>query len=699
MVTEDPNRRLVYQLEGVGLSLFVVSIVGGVVSLIVVCLRTLIRLRAKTFSWDDGLMLGGLVVYLVDVALACMGALSGLGTRNADLSSVMLVESMKYLMIWMMLYVAVLCTIKTSICITTLRIATTMPKLRTAVYILMGLTVATFFTTFVGILLLCRPVEANWDTSIVLEGRGECSPVSSMLALSYTSTVSTIVTDLACAVLPAIILWQTQMKLSTKIMTAIGFIAGSLPALRQFFMHRRSPRPTTLGQTDASHGLHPGSVGLVTIGGSGVTSKSKIRKGTNYEDDEAGQGDWTRLDEDSVSEKGSTAPVRGIRKDMTFEVSSLPGQKNGRSKNGPSSVRRLAVGTEAWVGLREPNSRGQYDNYLNTSLRVHVPGISLENIALQISNTLVNIRFQHPEVGCSVTWATDQDPPFIFNAGDQNLANSPFHHPWGKEIANLNEPVLDACKTNVDALREDYDKARDDFITELLRSAAISKAIKSQLGPQFTFTHLGHAAMVLALLRVSPLAGDASDALFLSSPLPVNGRRYLSGSNASIRYGSCQAGASVEFAPLRSYAVDESNPEAVRMTLASLAHHVRNSYQHWLTNEFQLVIDQVKSNFLAGFLASAPSSFSPTSFPAFVSDGIVDNYIPGDVFGSSDEKIYTVESCNFHLTTYSSDVLVRMDSFKGQTSLSVCFNNGRLDKNLAKAFLNAIVDFMMAFAT
>ncbi|KAL4407439.1 hypothetical protein CABS03_11878, partial [Colletotrichum abscissum] len=443
---------------------------------------------------------------------------------------------------------------------------------------------------------------------------------------------------------------------------------------------------------------------------------------------------------------------------------------------GPSSVRRLAVGTEAWVGLREPNSRGQYDNYLNTSLRVHVPGISLETIALQISNALVNIRFQHPEVGCSVTWATDQDPPFIvynspssdevalnwgrglvssiaadktglevaaelsearqerpeplppvkvyvvaqvpetgtplengarvdllcafnhihwdsissrifvgdllrgvgqqFNAGDQNLANSPFHHPWGKEIANLNEPVLDACKTN-----------------------AISKAIKSQLGPQFTFTHLGHAAMVLALLRVSPLSGDASDALFLSSPLPVNGRRYLSGSNASIRYGSCQAGASVEFAPLRSYAVDESNPEAVRMTLASLAHHVRNSYQHWLTNEFQLVIDQVKSNFLAGFLASAPSSFSPTSFPAFVSDGIVDNYIPGDVFGSSDEKIYTVESRNFHLTTYSSDVLVRMDSFKGQTSLSVCFNNGRLDENLAKAFLNAIVDFMMAFAT
>ncbi|KAK1470740.1 hypothetical protein CCUS01_00855 [Colletotrichum cuscutae] len=239
------------------------------------------------------------------------------------------------------------------------------------------------------------------------------------------------------------------------------------------------------------------------------------------------------------------------------------------SPDGPSSVRRLAVGTEAWVGLREPNSRGQYDNYLNTSHRVHDPGISLETIALQISNALVNIRFQHPEVGCSVTWATDQDPPFIvynppspdevalnwgrvaaelsearqerpeplppvkvyvvaqvpetgtplengarvdvlcafnhihwgsissrifqtvgiptigilvdwfepwvdevgqLNYSDilregpslapaqprpyaeveldfQSDTNSPFHHPWGKEIANLNEPVLDACKT------------------------------------------------------------------------------------------------------------------------------------------------------------------------------------------------------------------------------------------------------------
>ncbi|OHF03084.1 hypothetical protein CORC01_01468 [Colletotrichum orchidophilum] len=216
------------------------------------------------------------------------------------------------------------------------------------------------------------------------------------------------------------------------------------------------------------------------------------------------------------------------------------------------SVRRLALGTEAWVGLRAPNSRGQYDNYFNTSLRVEVPGLSLEILALQISVALVNIRYQHPEVGCTVTWTTDDDPSFIdytppvsnkaalewarnsvstvsmaengldvaeriskqrqesppesfppvkiyvvgqasepgtllevgslvdilcaFNhihwdsissrifagdllrgvaqqldTGDKNYsAVSVPRHPWGEEILNLNEPVLDACKTDVE---------------------------------------------------------------------------------------------------------------------------------------------------------------------------------------------------------------------------------------------------------
>lgn len=57
----DPDQRFVTTLESNALSLFVVSIVGGALSLVIVGLRTFVRLRAKNFGLDDGLMLGGLV--------------------------------------------------------------------------------------------------------------------------------------------------------------------------------------------------------------------------------------------------------------------------------------------------------------------------------------------------------------------------------------------------------------------------------------------------------------------------------------------------------------------------------------------------------------------------------------------------------------------------------------------------------------
>lgn len=59
--TVDPNQRYVNRLEGTGLSLFVVSIVGVALSAVVVGLRTFTRIRARNFGLDDILMLVGMV--------------------------------------------------------------------------------------------------------------------------------------------------------------------------------------------------------------------------------------------------------------------------------------------------------------------------------------------------------------------------------------------------------------------------------------------------------------------------------------------------------------------------------------------------------------------------------------------------------------------------------------------------------------
>lgn len=122
-------------------------------------------------------------------------------------------------MIWMMIYVIGLMTIKSSICITLLRIASTNTIYRAAIFTLLGLTVATFLVTFIGILMLCQPVSANWT------GQGTCASAQVMIALSYTSTASTIATDMACAVLPGVMLWNTQMKPLKKalVMTLLSF--------------------------------------------------------------------------------------------------------------------------------------------------------------------------------------------------------------------------------------------------------------------------------------------------------------------------------------------------------------------------------------------------------------------------------------------------------------------------------------------
>lgn len=63
-------------------------------------------------------------------------------------------------------------------------------------------------------------------------------------------------------------------------------------------------------------------------------SKSRERRSlrSNFEADEADRGQWTRLEEwDNGSDKESTVPIRGIRRDISIDVemSSLHHDKQG----------------------------------------------------------------------------------------------------------------------------------------------------------------------------------------------------------------------------------------------------------------------------------------------------------------------------------------------------------------------------------
>jgi hypothetical protein len=150
--------------------------------------------------------------------LTIRALLVGIGRRDKHLDAWHSSEAIKYYIIWILMYVTALATVKSSICTTIFYVTATQPRLRTAIYALLATTWASFFITFVGVLLYCRPVSATWTR------QGECAPISTFVILGHVATVSTILTDFGLVVVPAIILWDTHMERKRKLQ-ALGLLS------------------------------------------------------------------------------------------------------------------------------------------------------------------------------------------------------------------------------------------------------------------------------------------------------------------------------------------------------------------------------------------------------------------------------------------------------------------------------------------
>ncbi|KAI0114180.1 hypothetical protein F4776DRAFT_638489 [Hypoxylon sp. NC0597] len=247
---------------------------------------------------------------------------------------------------------------------TLLRLATTIQHIRCAIYALLVLSISSFLISCISSLALCQPVEANWDFRLLLNDKGECSNPDVIFGIAYTSTTITIGTDIACAILPGIILWKTQLKPRTKVLVTIllsfgsfasvctimrapyvkyyadneilywiahivlwgdievgvGLIAGSIPVMQKLIMRRIRKQNSCPS---------PGPLDLVTFGSAPVKGRNDRRIFTNPTDvgfnittvHATHPHDWERLEDESSSR-------RCIRADYTYEVelthSSMP---------------------------------------------------------------------------------------------------------------------------------------------------------------------------------------------------------------------------------------------------------------------------------------------------------------------------------------------------------------------------------------
>lgn len=82
-----------------------------------------------------------------------------MGRLNEDLNAWQQSEAIKYYLIWILIYVIALATVKSSVCITIRRIASIRRSLRITVWVLLAVTWASFMVTFLGTLLYCQPVR------------------------------------------------------------------------------------------------------------------------------------------------------------------------------------------------------------------------------------------------------------------------------------------------------------------------------------------------------------------------------------------------------------------------------------------------------------------------------------------------------------------------------------------------------------
>ncbi|KAK4222208.1 hypothetical protein QBC38DRAFT_89084 [Podospora fimiseda] len=335
--------------KGLAFALVIVTAIFVVLTTLVMTMRIYIRLKTHNFGTDDWVMTAGYIINLGQSAITIYGAHTGLGTRDDNLPQATIIEGTKFLLIWQALYAGSLAFIKSSICITLMRIT----QQRGYLILLRSLVILSAGLSSVGLVVIlnqCHPLSRYWDKSIP----GTCWPPILATVLSYAASVSNVITDFTVAITPYFLLRHVQLRRRLKVYVklilglgmlagiasiirvpftnaylkpsdinyhtghiilwtivecGLGIIAGSLPTLRAFFK-RLSGDQSTQDYMNNNNNPSDGT-GLVTIG------QIKGRHGPHYEADlcvtVAGGGG------DGGSDAGSQESQRGIIK-MTRDV-------------------------------------------------------------------------------------------------------------------------------------------------------------------------------------------------------------------------------------------------------------------------------------------------------------------------------------------------------------------------------------------
>ncbi|KAG8158003.1 hypothetical protein KVR01_012275 [Diaporthe batatas] len=212
--------------DDLAIGTLVLSIILSILTFFAVSLRCWIRLREGLFGADDWAMLAGMLTFQATCIVTAYGCFIGVGTRDELINMVQWSEGHKFLLIWECLYFVAAMFAKCAISLTMLRVAAKRSH-KIALWTVIAVVVMTGLTGVLGGMLVCQPIEKNWDHTATPD---ECD-YDAVLVIGFVVTATSILTDFACAGLPILVLWNMQMDRRTKVLTWVMLTLGGSASL------------------------------------------------------------------------------------------------------------------------------------------------------------------------------------------------------------------------------------------------------------------------------------------------------------------------------------------------------------------------------------------------------------------------------------------------------------------------------------
>ncbi|KAK1970012.1 hypothetical protein LY78DRAFT_628741 [Colletotrichum sublineola] len=220
--------------QGLALAIVVTGLIFVTLTTVVVALRCWIRFRANNIGWDDYAMVAGYAVNILHTSVVIRGSFTGVGSRDAVLSSAVRMEGLRSLLIWQASYSAGLCFIKASISITLIRITTQ----GFYHHVLKGLLVLCSVVSTISIIVVlnqCHPLERFWNKGVP----GTCMAPIGVTVMSYISSAVNVLTDISVATIPIFLLrhvqMRSQLKFYIRMLFGMGLAAGIASIIRLGF--------------------------------------------------------------------------------------------------------------------------------------------------------------------------------------------------------------------------------------------------------------------------------------------------------------------------------------------------------------------------------------------------------------------------------------------------------------------------------